>query len=646
MKRLTVVISIFILLFAYCRAEIENDPIKRLYLQVELVEINNTLNSYYLPSESNALAELGKQKIDIIKTLYGEESIEYANSLNDIASRFSTIGEQQQAMELYIKAISVLEIVLGDSHIEYACTLNNLAICYEMQGCYSMAIELAEKVLKIRLENLGERHSDYLQSLNYLAILYSNIGNHHKANMLEEEAKMLNTTIATNTEIERDPNKRLNLQFDLHEINSKIESYYDICYYGNCIKLGQERLKIVKSLYGLVSEEYSNNLGLQAFFYSKIGNIVKAIEFEEKALDIRKEIFGDTHKEIAKSLNNLAEFYYQLGCFPDAIQLSKKALLIIEEELGDTHIYNVLVQRNLANCYLEIGNLSSAIALFEKALKVTKETLGENHFHYKRILNDLANAYGKLGDYSKARELVTKAYYCVGTDWDESFSIAETENSRNKAQYYAAEGNYLKAIQIIKEVLEIIEIKLGKKNFKYIKTLYLLANYYSEINNYSKAIILGEEVLILSQHLLSKNQPFYAQTLDFLSYCYINIGNYLKALDLGKEALNIRFIVLGEKHIDCATSLGRLVRVYKEIKDLYNLDLYTKRFISASIDIMSNNFYNMTSKQRRFFWNTQHYLYYESIPKLAYTYKTDTLIGCAYDGTLMSKGILLNTEIE
>jgi len=68
---------------------------------------------------------------------------------------------------LHEEALLITKKNLGEEHIQVATHLNNLAVIEQNLGNYQKAKELNEEVLLIKRKNLGEEHIElFLEKIN------------------------------------------------------------------------------------------------------------------------------------------------------------------------------------------------------------------------------------------------------------------------------------------------------------------------------------------------------------------------------------------------------------------------------------------------------------------------------------------------
>ena len=426
--------------------------------------------------------------------------------------------------------------------------------------------------------------------------------------------------------------------------NLALEKYYQ-GNYQEAIRLGTEAMEIKKKVLGEEHPSYATSLDNLAGYYDELGNYQEAIRLCTEAMEIRKKVLGKEHPDYAISLNNLASYYDALGNYQEAIRLGTEAMEIWEKVLGEEHPDYATSLNNLASYYDALGNYQEAIRLCTEAMEIRKKVLGEEHPDYATSLSNLAGYYDKLGNYQEAIRLSTEAMEIRKKVLGEEHPDYAT-SLNNLAGYYDALGNYQEALRLGTEALEIYKKVLGEEHPDYAASLNNMSFYYSKLGNYQEAIRLGTEALEISEKILGEEHPDYATSLNNLANSYSNLGNYQEAIRLGTEAMEIRKKVLGEEHPDYANSLNNMaVYYYKDGKYDEATELYEQTF-KLRETLIKKTFAYLTTKERSEFWNMYSDFFNDYLPYLAYHQPNSTLKSLALNGQLLSKGLLLNAELE
>jgi tetratricopeptide (TPR) repeat protein/CHAT domain-containing protein len=161
------------------------------------------------------------------------------------------------------------------------------------------------------------------------------------------------------------------------------------------------------------------------------------------------------------------------------------------------------------------------------------------------------------------------------------------------AAWREALGQYVKAIRVRKEVVRLLEMRLGKGHWQATDARFALqdrrrraamspedraaflqaqADSNRALRLYQQgrsreAVQIAVQVLAVCRQLLGERHPDYATSLSNLALLYKDLGEAGKALPLLKQALAITRELLGEKHPHYATSLHLLASLYQEMGD-------------------------------------------------------------------------------
>ena len=174
MKNFVAILSLlFLSAFAY--AEVETDPVKRIYLEMDL---DNIMDSLYMDSDQETQQMLLARYESILYKLYSKDDTDLAEGLSSLSIYNYQIGNYIEAIRLDSEVLNICKETLGTSHPNYASPLNNLAGYNSLIGNYEEAIRLGTEALNILKETLGTSHPDYVSSLNNLALYNSYIGNY------------------------------------------------------------------------------------------------------------------------------------------------------------------------------------------------------------------------------------------------------------------------------------------------------------------------------------------------------------------------------------------------------------------------------------------------------------------------------------
>jgi tetratricopeptide (TPR) repeat protein len=111
------------------------------------------------------------QSLQLRLKLFGQEHLDIANSLNNLANIFYVRKEYQKAESYFKNAMQIYERLLGSEHLNFSKMQFNIGNIYQIQGKYAEAKNLYLKALIITEASLGFNHPEtqnIRECLNYL----------------------------------------------------------------------------------------------------------------------------------------------------------------------------------------------------------------------------------------------------------------------------------------------------------------------------------------------------------------------------------------------------------------------------------------------------------------------------------------------
>ena len=442
--------------------------------------------------------------------------------------------------------------------------------------------------------------------------------------------------------INEEQKKGLVTQADL--LNNLSVKLYNAGNYKKAIELCTEALNIYEKVYGRENPNYAQSLNNLAKYNSDSGNYLEAIRLGTEALNICEMVYGKEHQYYAISLSNLANYNSYIGNLLEAIRLGTEALNIREKVLGKEHPNYATSLNNLATYNSYLGNYAEAVRLCNDALYIIEHVYSKEHQYYAISLINLSKYYSDLGDYSEAISLGTEALDICGMVYGKEHPYY-ADFLINLSECYSDLDDYSEAISLDTEAMKIFEKVYGVEHPDYATSLSNLATYNFYLGNYQEAIRLGTEALNIRATALGTEHPNYATSLSNLASYNSSLGNYQEAIRLGTEALNIYEMVYGEEHPDNAWLLRNLANYGLNSGD-WSLAYYSIQTSELFSALIKKTFADLTTSQRTMFWGKYSNWYERVIHRYSHYMPSDSLTLNGYNGALLSKGLLLNSEIE
>jgi len=601
------------------------------------IAVSYSNDAYKKNKQGNFKEAIQLETVDLkmIEKIFGKEHPDYATALSDLALYNSEAGNYQEAVRLETVALKIRERAFGKEHPRYAAALSDLALYTSNIGNYQEAVRLETEALKIREKTSGKVDPSYATALSDLALYTSDMGNDHEAICLETEALKIREKAFGKEHL------------DYATSLDKLACYNaNLGNYQRAIELAKEALKIIEKVQGKEHVDYATTLIYLALSNSGLGDYQEAIRLATEALNIEEKVLGKEHPYYARALSNLAGYNLRLENYQEAIRLAAEALRIREKVLGKEHPEYAATLGTLAQIYLQLGNYQEAIHLESEALKIREKVLGKEHPDYAKSLNNLADYYSNTGYYQKAIHLGSEALKirekALGKDHpDYAISL------NNLALYNAYIGNYKESIRLETEALTTFEKLYGKEHHYYTTSLSNLAEYNFNLRNYQEAIQLGTEALKIKKIILGEKHSEYATSLNNIAEYNFALGNYKEAIRMGFEASILFEKLYGKEHPYYAISIDNLVGHYFKNKDYKEAEILLSKYMNIASHLIKTNFNWLTQNERTLYWDKYKNSYLCKIPRYDYTVQSDTAYTkMDYNAQLLSKGLLLNSEIE
>lgn len=593
--------------------------------------LNRKAMTYFTVQKYKEAIATEIEAINICKRIFGEKDQRTAAHLYFIAHFYSTAGDNESAIKYGEAAIAAYRADAKSDKLNYAFALNNLALCYNTKGLPQQALELLEEAQPIFKEKLGTDNANYPKMLNNIAMLYNNAGQHKEAILLGEETvaitkKILGTNNATY----------------LKYFNDLAVFYADADEIKKAFEMQKELVNASKIIHGDCSAEYLGYLNNFAMSYYKMGDYLKASELSAECVAKIIDIKNYNILDYALYLSRLSMCSGKLGMFTEALESCTEALNLYKKHVGEEHPLYLAQLTSMASLYDTQDRHSEALELTRRIVTIRKKVLGDKHPKYIESLNNLAYYYTKIGNIDEAARIMEFAVGKAKEALDKKDDYYTTTLS-NWADILSINEEWNKAIELCKEIIAIRKQTLGEKHPDYAFSLNNLATYYYKNNDIKNAL----EYYIQALEIFAETSPIgYIGTLQNLADCLFKIGEKEEAIKYTIETLEEKEEIYGKQSLEYTESLHRLSSYYlgNEKNELATAPFLEQ--LQTRSNIVRNNFSNLTAKERESYWHQHKYVYEDDTPFIAYYTNNQQLINAAYDATLLSKGVLLDTELE
>lgn len=376
-------------------------------------------------------------------------------------------------------------------------------------------------------------------------------------------------------------------------------------------------------------------------YYAKDYNM--AIKKLEQASSAFKK-FGKVVERLS-CMEFLCESYEELGLIDEAIT-TKEEQVEIHASIYSTNDSNYAVLLiELAHLFGLKGDYIRAIDLSKEALDIRGNVYGEESKEYATVLNNIAFYYSHLGDLDVATSYMSKAMSIVEKhEGKESVSYANSLMVMAGACFSMLQFDW--ALEVGTKIVDILSKHQDSEDYYVALQNLALYKYKSNENLISESIELTKKALELQRRKKKENSPFYGIGLCNLMTYYIELSRYDEAEKNGLEALALYNKLYNQYHPNITTLLTNLSALYVNSGQEDAAIEYISKATEGYYYQTTNTFKYLTKQERTHYWLKYELWCENQLPTYALKLKNDIVSGYAYDATLFSKGLLLNSDRE
>lgn len=451
--------------------------------------------------------------------------------------------------------------------------------------------------------------------------------------------------------LEGDINKVCELQNEILQFVDKIEDsetrflIYDIAInkyitakcYKEAITLSKRAVDKARDRFGPKHKEVAELLHLLGFSYAHNRQIRLAIEYGNQSVQMYedlKEIDGEPYLMAVIMLN---QYYGENHQYPEGIEMLRRSLKLMESyEIPSERL--AIVYRAIATSYSDLNNFTMAQIYTIKALHLYKDKMSVNYWGLKQ---NLAWLYDNNGLHEEAIQTMNEV-----CDTLKMFGASKFYASAlcDKASIYihTKEANRkFEAIQIAEESAKIFESANDTLSDEYIHSLMTKAEAYRSLDLSERAQEIYKRVYYLQKSFLDASN---IDDLEILSYSAVLANDLQNGLSYFLMLKNLILQEKGEKSVDYANIEYRLSELYYLLHDYESAITNIIEALPIMRNSLAKSFFMLEDKERAEFWNKYISIFGESLPRMCYAAENPHFSGLMFDASLLSKGILLNTE--
>lgn len=584
------------------------------YYMVPPIDRRLTVESDRFSELSNMFAQAGNLEraleyalrcADIEKQVAGKEHIWYGNSTIIIGNLYYALGDSINAEENYLINKNICKHTYGEYSERYVDALLSLA---SVNTDFSMKDGL-DKATRYLDEAYSITHKRYplleAQIVNQQSVIAFRNKNYEQAKTLMMQALSL---------CELAEGKTSNNYEIL--LSNTIDLYQMFGQYDEAITLGQDFLE--------ACNQANRSDSIPAFIMVKIsqaniakGDINNALIQIEKAENIMRQ-YGTAKVDYINILGIMSTIYSNAGNKQKAISLNSKVLEFYEKKGWLQEISYIAALNNQAQLFTDIGDYAGAVQLYEKSLELTKTIWGDKHLQY----------------------------LCTIILWIEPYILLNIGNTNKQAIFQ----NRVKKVFIDIQARSLSPTDIAQEvdpDKFYMAIEKFLHLYLMDAPPQQEIQSLKEFISNLIKNDLTPNlgeeHPITIQYENDLAHILFLQGNYKEAILIKEKLLESSKKIYGTVS---SSNLADIGTYYLYNNDISNSCIYFERCLQQTQQQIFSDFRWLTANERALYWARYKNMIENIIPMSYKAQGYARFLPLSYNALLLSKGMLLNSEIE
>lgn len=596
------------------------------------------------------------------------------------ANIYTNIGDIDEAIR-YFRASSA-EYVKAKDELNVQFALLGIASCYNFNDNFKeglqMALQAADNIA--RMPHAGKDSYAYARAMGTAALSCSNQDNTEDAYKYSKEAKRAYETQGDTVSYDYFHNKlcytlsaakleepeapllvkdmKNTLEALGWERNPDYAYLLQFYFRHNIAEMSKEE---IMDMIREIMDIYATTTGKSSTQYLNALYDVVDIAFEfvmkSEGIDLIWQYLTEAEQETLanRELDSWykVRLYDQLGIFAcnfynrfdEGIEYYRKGKRIAEaNRITETPIYCQLLS-NLGQAYSNSGKNEEALQTYLLEKSIYDNSSLHKDYNYIMLLSNICQHYIHVGDFAKANQIQSLAQA-------EHDSIVVLDNS---AWFMLATNDVIASIRtntpdevIDQKIAKLHELSQGVTTMQNLYNSYMgaiIAVCYFKANRYQEAQDYMERAIDDMQTMFASQSFMIIPYQGLLAYLYLQNKQYAKALACINMAIQNY-----QAHPDTNPMiLAQLLYIHLEAKKAVGRKDTTQDAASITrilADEVSNNFRYMTYRERSLFWEQYSGWFTYDLPQLLQGNCDAGLLPVAYNSMLLSKGLLLNSEVE
>jgi CHAT domain-containing protein/Tfp pilus assembly protein PilF len=439
-------------------------------------------------SKGDLAGAVGTAKLAVASATDSKQS---AHSLDRLGFFQYTAGDLKAGEASLRQALEIRKTKIGEDTLDYAESANDLALLCRDSDQYPEGRKLAEQAVAIRSKLLGRRDPRVAESLNTLGGVLVFLGEYDQAIARMEEALAIH---------ESQSPPEFSEEFGTLCINLA-GTYQRVGRYASAEAMFEKGLNVLRVKPGVNHPAYSASLVGYAYLQADLGHYSTAEKLYDEAGKLLRQQLGDQHPAYAAFLNNRAALYAQIGNVAMAEADYRKSLELKRKQNGPNALTIGASLRNLARL-VYARNREEGEKLFQEDVDLYARNPKPPAFDYASALLGLAEAQRNRSDLAAARATLEHASGIVAKGLGTKHPLyAAVLRDLGRVQESAHE--YPQAEQSLRQAIAIVEETQGPNHPDLAQYLELLAAVYEEAGEYAKAEPLYRRSLDISDGALA-----------------------------------------------------------------------------------------------------------------------------------------------
>ena len=625
-----------------------------------LSQISLLSDYYFIIEYTNLYYETCKEILTLSEKLYGSDSEQYAYALDNLSDYYSSVelgtSGAKKALEYALEAVEILY----KTHKKVPLYVEKrLFWLYLQLDDKEEAFRLIKSIIKNTQKLYGNDSQEYADCL--LCLSYTKEDEEEAKLLLDKSLQIIINQYGTDSkeyleflvkinDHEQTDSIRFSNALIIKDLTAKFYGKKSEDYAATLLDLTkilayknpQAAIKTLNEATQIYTTFDKNRMSyIKQYMLTAIelhfllGNDVVAYELNNEAMELLKNL-NPMYKESSTYfalLRNLAYYKNHIGEYEQTPEILSE-LINIEEKLGITQHDDIMLL--FADTYTLLGKYEEATRIYNELYECIIQDETRFTKEYSTIADGMSSLYENLGDYDKSLFYAIESYKSSNDISTKGYELSQIGNIHYKL------GNFKKAIEYLD-----MAIDNETEVYGYVTSveIYLIkGEIYYKTKNYEEALrqyMLAKENIETQLGIENLN---YAEILISIAKIHIKLNEYQTATNYRNQAKEIIYkINSGSKKY---SYISALCTIDYDLNDEVSLKEDFQTVTDNYTKIIKTNFQNLSANERTLFWENYKDWFEEQSPKFAYTYNAQEFSTNAYNSILISKGLLLNSEIE